>query len=35
MLYVAVEKVTGGAAQHAPAPVPSEPAMAGQTHGGH
>ncbi len=35
MLYVAVEKVIGGAKQHAPASPPAEPALAGPGHGGH
>ena len=36
MLYVAVEKaIGGGAKQHAPAPPPTEPAVAGHAQGGH
>src|SRR5215831_1025712 len=37
MLYVMVERVTGGAKQHAPVSPPGEPALAGSapTHGGH
>jgi hypothetical protein len=37
MLFVAVEKVVGGAKQHAPAAPAGEPALAGpaSTHGGH